>query len=299
MKNILPLLLLVLSAVLPGCSSSHGEMGASKQVVDTAADKRIISLSGLLTEVLYELGYGPQLVGVDVTSTYPASTDAIPKLGHISQLNAEAVLQLQPDVIFVEAAAAANQPVLDQLRQSGIAVLAVPTAYTLTNSVAAARVMAGALGSGSGKVVALQQKIMQDSTALQSTLAMYDIQPRVLFIYARGAGRLSVAGLNTSAAAIIAAAGGENAISTFEGFQVLTPEALVEAAPDVILMFSSGLASLDGATGLAQIPGMRETPAYRNDHIVAMDGHYLTAFGPRAAQAARELAIAIHSPAVQ
>ena len=103
-----------------------------------------------------------------------------------------------------------------------------------------------------------------------------------------------VGGTQTSASAIIEKAGGVNAIQSFDNFQALTPEALLEAAPDVILMFTSGLASLDGKEGLKQIPGMSQTPAFQNDRIVAMDGHYLTAFGPRAGKAAIELAQKIH-----
>ena len=74
----------------------------------------------------------------------------------------------------------------------------------------------------------------------------------------------------------------------------MTPESLVEANPDVILMFTSGLASLDGKEGLSQIPGINQTPAYQNDRIVAMDGHYLVSFSSRAGQAALELAQQIH-----
>ena len=135
---------------------------------------------------------------------------------------------------------------------------------------------------------------MADSVQLSATLEGFTESPKVLFIYARGAGRLMVAGANTSAAAIIEKAGGQNAIRSFEGFKTMTPESLIEAVPDVILMFSSGLASLDGKEGLGQIPGISQTPAYKNNRIIAMDGHYLTAFGPRVGQAALELARGIH-----
>ena len=59
-------------------------------------------MSGFLTEVLHDLGHGGGIVGRDVTSTYPENMAEIPNLGHISQLNIEAVLQLQPNFIFVE-----------------------------------------------------------------------------------------------------------------------------------------------------------------------------------------------------
>ena len=43
---------------------------------------RIVSLSGTISEIICDLGRQNQLVGVDVTSTYPAALDKLPKVGH-------------------------------------------------------------------------------------------------------------------------------------------------------------------------------------------------------------------------
>lgn len=290
MRHSIKIFILLMLFGLPACQPSADK---GEEQTSVRQQHRIISLSGMLTEVLFDLGYGDQIVGLDITSTYPEAANAIPKLGHVSKLNAEAILQLQPDVIFVESTPTA-QPALEQLESAGIAIVSVPTSHHLSNAVQAAKVMTDYLGSEAEVLDQLRDQIKQDSLALATILSQYQVKPKVLFIYARGIGRLSVAGTGTSAAVIIEKAGGQNAITSFEGFQVLTPEALVESAPDVILMFSSGLASLDGVDGLDQIPGMSQTPAYQNKRVVAMDGHYLTAFGPRAAQAAKELAKAIH-----
>lgn len=64
-------------------------------------EKRIVSLSGTLTEVLYELGEGENIVGVDVTSTYPSKTEKLNQLGHISQLNIESLIGLKPTHVFL------------------------------------------------------------------------------------------------------------------------------------------------------------------------------------------------------
>ncbi|MCB0629391.1 MAG: ABC transporter substrate-binding protein [Saprospiraceae bacterium] len=293
MTHPIKLYILVLIIAFSSCQPAGKQAGTESSPQLPAREKRIISLSGMLTEVLFDLGHGGQIVGTDVTSTYPKSTDDIPKLGHISQLNAEAILQLQPDVLFVEQSTQ-GQPVLDQLRMAGLQIVAVPTGHQLFNAAHAARYMSRYLESGSELADLLYERIEHDSLVLSRTLSLYANKPKVLFIYARGMGRLSVAGTGTAAAVIIEKAGGQNAITAFEGFQVLTPEALVESAPDVILMFSSGLASLDGVEGLSRIPGMEQTPAFQHKRVVAMDGHYLTAFGPRAAQAADQLARAIH-----
>ncbi|MFT4761637.1 MAG: iron complex transport system substrate-binding protein [Paraglaciecola sp.] len=256
---------------------------------------RIISLSGFLTEVLAELGHGEKLVGRDVTSTFPKGLTAnLPDLGHVTQMNAEAVLALNPTHIFVEKSQINQSLVFDQLSNAGIDLIVVPTAPYLNNAVRAANVISKHLSTDEQKVAQLTKQIKSDSLQLAGKLMDANNQPKVLFIYARGAGRLMVAGRNTSAAAIIQKAGGQNAIQSFEDFRALTPEALLKAAPDVILMFESGLESMDGKEGLAQITGIAQTAAFKKDRIIAMDGHYLTAFGTRAGQAALELANQIH-----
>ena len=70
----------------------------------------------------------------------------------------------------------------------------------------------------------------------------------------------------------------------------MTPEALVAANPDVLLLFDSGLQSLGGTAGLLQVPGIAQTTAGRTGRVVEMDGQLLTGFGPRLGLAATELA---------
>lgn len=273
------------------CQSDNANSSISEEL-PIEGNQRIIALSGFLTEVLYALGYGDQIVGTDVTSVYPASAAQLPKLGHVTQLNAEAILALKPDLIFVEKAQLNSTSVLDQIKKAGIEIVPVHTSTTLDNALKTTQQLKAKLAILDDTILELTEKIQKDS--LQLAALKTSNQPKVLFIYARGSGRLMVSGTNTSAAAIIEKAGGVNAIESFEDFKPLTPEALVEASPDVILMFTSGLTSLDGKAGLAKIPGINQTPAFQNNRIIAMDGHYLTSFGPRAGQAALELATQIH-----
>jgi len=279
---------LLLALFLLTACQSGGEEGAA--TVPTRESKvRIVSLSGMLTELLFTLGQGGSVVGVDATSVYPEEAGHLPNLGHVTQLNAEAILALQPDLILLEKAQLGQAEALQQLQGSGVEIVAVPTRPDLHNSVRAAEVLQSYLPLEDRAIESLREEIRADSLQLARKLEGSPNTPRVLFIYARGAGRLLVGGAETPAAAIIEKAGGVNAIRSFTGYRALSPESLVEAAPDVILMYESGLASLDGKEGLARIKGISQTPAFQNDRIVTMDGHLLTAFGPRAGQAALQL----------
>jgi iron complex transport system substrate-binding protein len=292
MKLLLPLLLLFVG--LNACAPADQPANETSPAAATPTAERIISLDGTLTELLFDLGYGDQLVGVDVTSSYPPAVNEVPKLGHVSKLNVEAILQLKPSLIFVNADAK-DKPALQTLADANITIVPIPSKTSLDNAAHAARLLGKQLGTPEARLADYAQQIAADSLTLTKTLAQASGEkPRVLFIYARGAKQLMVAGAETEAAAMIDLAGGVNAITSFTDFKPLTPEALVEAAPEVILMFESGLASLDGKDGLANIPGISQTPAFKNDRVIAMDGHYLLGFGPRAGQAANELAKALY-----
>ncbi|MEL7378429.1 MAG: ABC transporter substrate-binding protein, partial [Bacteroidota bacterium] len=175
--------------------------------------------------------------------------------------------------------------------------LAIQTGHTLDNPINVTSQLTDLLDIDESSVSTLQDRLNSERATLNELVEnAASTPPRVLFIYARGMGRLLAAGNETSASAMIELAGGQNAITSFPQFEALTPEALVEAQPDVILMFTSGLASLDGKEGLQQIPGISATPAYQKDRILTMDGLYLTGFGPRSTQAAIELAEGLHLP---
>lgn len=256
---------------------------------ETKTYQRIVSLSGPVTETLFTLGHGDKVVGVDVTSTYPVDQLAdIPRLGHVRNLNVEGVLSVQPDLILVDKEDA-SRPAIAQLKESNVEVLEIEQANRLDNGLQMARVLVEKLG-GEAQLAAMQNQLDQQKKALEELLASSGEKPRVLFIYARGAGNMMVAGTNTPAAAMIELAGGVNAVQEFEDFQALSAEGLIQAQPDVLLMFESGLKSLGGAEQVLSISGMQKTPAGQNRRVVAMDGLYLLGFTPRAGSAAIELA---------
>ena len=71
----------------------------------------------------------------------------------------------------------------------------------------------------------------------------------------------------------------------------MTDEAIVAAAPDVVVMMQGRRRGAAGARGGLRPPGRawpRPRPRARR-RLVTMDGLYLLGFGPRTPEAAREL----------
>ncbi len=265
-----------------------------KTVDEEATYQRIVSLSGSITETLFALGHGDKLVGIDVTSTYPADQlKEIPRLGHVRNLNVEGVLSTQPDLIFVNKEDA-ERPAVVQLKASDIKVLEVEQQNSLDNALHMAEVIVDHLG-GQDQLEAMRKQLDEQKQTLAAMASGPDTEkPKVLFIYARGTGNMMVAGLGTPAQAMIELAGGRNAVQEFDGFKALSAEGVIQAQPDVLLMFETGLQSLGGKEQVLRMPGVSETPAGKAGNIIAMDGLYLLGFTPRAGAAAIELTKALN-----
>lgn len=245
---------------------------------------RIVVVSGGLTESVFALGGGARVVAVDATSTWPPEVGALPQVGFYRQLSAEGVLSVGPDLVIVPDDAG-PPGVVDQLRAAGVEVAVLPSAHTVDGARERLRGL-GALLDAEERAASLVQSLDQGLAAIQPA----GDRPRVLFVYARGAGTLQVAGRDTAADAMIQLAGGINAVQAWSGFRPLTAEALVAARPDVLLFTDNGLASVGGVDGVLAQPGVRATPAGASRRIVAVDDHLLLAFGPRLAEGVALLA---------
>jgi len=276
--------LLLAAWVLLGGGLAHGQ--------PTADTSRIVTLGGSVTEIVYALGAGDQVVGVDASSIYPEAATEKPDVGYFREVPAEGVLSLDPSLIL--ALDGTGPPaVLDQFRSAGVRTVLVPD----TPSVAGTKQKIRKIGDLLGRAAAadsLIQGLEQDLEAAQALRQEATTTPRVLFIYARGTGSMSVAGRGSSAEAMIELAGAENAITGFEGYKPMAAEAVVSAEPDVILMLTRGLGSIGGAEGLMEQPGIKLTPAGKNRRIVAMDDLLLLGFGPRLGTAVKRLTKKLH-----
>lgn len=65
----------------------------------TAAE-RIVVAGGSLTELIYAMGAGKRVVGVDETTSYPPETAKLPHIGYWKQLSSEGILSLRPDSVI-------------------------------------------------------------------------------------------------------------------------------------------------------------------------------------------------------
>lgn len=266
--------------------------GLALQAGTAAAEPRIVTLGGSITEIAYALGVGRQVVAVDTTSRYPAATEALPKVGYLRTLSAEGILSLRPDVI-VGLDEAGPPQTLVQLRDSGATLKLVPEHYTTDGVIEKINLVAGLFGAPE-RGQALAASVTSDLAQVRGALASVRQRPKVLFLLAASRGAPLAAGSETAAEAMIGLAGAENAVSGYKGYKPLSVEVAVAAAPDAIVMMHHSLEQLGGPDAVLKLPAIAATPAGQTRKIIAYDGLYLLGFGPRTAHAVRDLAQALH-----
>lgn len=272
-------------ALLASCTNKETKSDITEKVASeaTISNEKIVSLNGAITEILADLGEQNNLVGVDVTSTYPNSVKEKAKdLGHVRSLSIESLLALKPTKVYATDKDL-NPEQIAQLKNAGIQIEIIKQDYSIDGTKELVKTIATSLNKQDFETI--NTKIDTDLKDLKPLTT----QPKVLFIYARGAGNLMVAGKNTPVEKIIGIAGGQNAITEFEDYKPLTPEAVVKANPDYILMFDKGLESIGGVDGVLKLEGVASTNAGKNKKIIAMDGQLVSGFGPRVGQAAVQL----------
>ncbi len=254
-----------------------------------AEGTRLITLFGDLTEIVYALGVEEYLVARDTSSVYPAATEELPNLGFAGALNAEAILALDPTLV-IGTDMAGPPGVLEQLREAGVEVVMLGELNELDAAQIKIRVVGEALGIPK-TAEALALDVERRLAAVTAEAAEFERPLRVLHVYVRRGGVQLVSGAGNKAEAIIKAAGGIDAAAEvgIEGWQPLTPEALVAIDPEVYLVMDLGLAVVGGIEGLLEIPGMAETQAGRARRVISMPDLYLLGFGPRLPEAIADL----------
>jgi iron complex transport system substrate-binding protein len=137
---------------------------------------------------------------------------------------------------------------------------------------------------------ALAERVMGEINAARDLAATDDSDPLVAFVYVRGPQVVFLFGGGTATQAMIEGAGAVDAglAAGVFGPAPLTPEALVAAAPEVIVLPDAGLEALGGIDALLALPGVAETPAAQNEAFLAYDEAYFFNLGPRAGQALDE-----------
>lgn len=267
------------------------ENGFAQNKVTTSSEAiRLISVGGALTEIIYLLNVNKNLVGVDSTSIYPVAATQLPNVGYARSLSSEGIFALRPTQVI--ATQDAGPPaVLKQISDAGIPLTVLQSNYLFQGVIDRVQTIGALIHQPSRAQDVVRQLNLQWKTTEEQVFHSKTNFIRVLFILSQNPSQMMVAGQKTSADAVITYAGARNAISGFSGYKPLTPEAVIAANPDVILMTTQGVKAVGGIAGVISFPGIDQTIAGKQKKIISLETMYLLGFGPRMPMAVADLNI--------
>ncbi len=260
--------------------------------------KRIVSLVPSCTEILFALGLGDKVVGVDETSDYPPEVQErvnaanLTTVGKYSLINLELVVGLEPDLILASGAAVQG-PIVESLEELGQPVMVLnPKKFDgVLADIALVGKATGKIAEAEALVANIQNKAQEIAEKTQGAP-----EPRVYVEYFFNGGYATY-GSESFVDELVSMAGGVNVFAGFSGQYLETStEEVLKANPEIIVIAKGKMSILCGLTPetIKERPGWDEVQAVQNGQIYEIGNDLLLSKGPRLIMGLEELASIIH-----
>jgi len=282
--------LLALMAVMATLSA------ATPRAAQAQRPSRIISLIPAVTEMLFAIGAGPQLVAVSSFDEYPHEVKTLERVGALLDPNLERILALKPDLVIVYGS---QEDLIAQLTRAGIPIFSYRHAGLAGVTVTITQV--GDRVGRSSEAATLVRQIDERMADIKRRIAGRP-RPRTLLVFGREQG--SLRGLYASGGRgflhdMLEVAGGDNIFADIlrESVQA-TSELILTRQPDVILEVRAGpLDQTAIAKDVTVWNALSSVPAVRTHRIQFVVDPRVVIPGPRVAEGTELLARALHPDA--
>jgi iron complex transport system substrate-binding protein len=249
--------------------------------------QRIVSLAPSITETLFAIGAGAQVVGVTDYCTYPAEARRKPRVGGIINPSIEAIIGLRPDLVIMSMEGNVRDD-FRKLTSLGVSVY-VTNPRTLQGIYASMTQLGSITGTAdSAARVVARLRLREQAVRARAgkipvrTLMVVSLQP------------LIVAGRNTFIQELLEAAGGVNLAAYAKGnYPVYSRETLLANNPDVILLTSDVLGDVSALPRM--FPEWYIVSAIRHKRVYRVEADLVSRPGPRALDALESIVYILHS----
>ena len=301
MKRLFMLLItaVLLVGLLAGCTSNstpdaqqtpvpkdimEENVDAMGQEVESAVGTReltIVSTAPSATEILFALGCGNSIVGIDISSTYPEETADIEVVGDFNGFDIEKVIALNPTVVF--AGNGLQHEDIATLKEAGLNVVAVEATYY--EDIAKSITMIGKVVGKDKEAAALNAQIADVEAAVKEKAATLTKKPSVYYVMGIDEYGNWTSGEGSFINSIIEMAGGVPVTAGMNPEWLdYSVEELVIKDPDILLV-SSGIAETD----LVSAVGYSDLTAVKQAHYYFITPDIIERPGPRITEALCQL----------
>ena len=261
---------------------------AGVSVTIAAKPQRIVALTPASLEALDQFGLGESVVGVAACTCLPIAFMARPQVADYAGTNVEAIISLNPDLVFVAAPPFTPADVITQLKAAKLTLVTLEP-----KSISGVYATLQLIGDAAGASVAAAEVIATAKSDIAVLTALVQDQPMVSLFYEIDAtGAIYGLAPDDYAAELVALARGDLVSSGVNGVYEISLEALVTAAPAVILLGDAAYGVT--AEAVAARPGWGTIPAVVNGALRPLDGDLVSIPGPRIAEAFRAIIAQLH-----
>jgi iron complex transport system substrate-binding protein len=261
---------------------------AGTSVTIAAKPQRIVALTPASLEALDQFGLGQSVVGVAACTCLPIAFTAKSQVADYTGTNVEAIISLNPDLVFVGGSGFTPDDAITQLKAANLAVVTLDP-----KSMSGVYTALQLIGDAAGASVTAAEVIATAKSDIAVLTSLVQGEPMVSVFYEIDAtGAIYGLAPDDYAAELVALARGNLVSSGVNGAYEISLEALVTAAPAVILLGDAAYGVT--AEAVAARPGWGTIPAVVNGAIRPIDGDLVSTPGPRIAEAFRAILAQLH-----
>lgn len=230
---------------------------------------RVISTDAFVTDIVVALDAIESLVGVDVTSTLPASYPSVPNIGYHRNLSAEGLLSLNPSVV-IGSEHIGPPHVVAALQRAKVPLIQLHSAATIDTLRNNIKYIASTV-QRSNEAELLQNQVNELERLISSNSLSTQ---RIAFLLMMDESSIRIAGAGTNAAAFISLLGARN-VANFQNYQSSSIEALLSMQPTLVLV--AGREPGSAARLVERFPVLKHSGVYASGRIVDFDSSSLIA----------------------
>ena len=248
-----------------------------RDVVIQRPPERILAFDSAVVEILFAIGEGDRIVGTHDFVSHPPEAEAIPRVGDAFNLNIEAVVALEPDLVYVF-----FDRFVPDLERAGLKVLYIQTLDQDFVKVADTVRLWGQIVAAPAAAEAVAAEFEGRVGAIQTAMAQVDAGPAVFF----NSGGFWTPGQGTLIQEVFDLLKLENIASDVEGYAQISPEVVVAKNPAIII---SG-----DAASIRDDPALKDVQAVKDGAVYSLTTDALSIASQRFVEGIEELASLIY-----
>lgn len=256
-----------------------------KETIIEKEPNKIVSVAPNITELVYALGKGDELVGRTDYCDYPKEAKKVQSIGSLTDPNIEKIIELKPDIVI--ASTHFKEDVAKKLEDLGIKVVVLYNANDFNgvyDTITTLGYIINSQDKASNLVASMKKKIEAVKEKVKGKEA-----PKVYYVVGFGKDGDYTATGETFISEMLEIAGGTNIAKEASGWKY-SVEKIIEKDPKYIIISKNfGMKSQFVSTA-----GYKELSAVKNNNVIEIDDNLLNRQGPRLAEGIETLAKILH-----